>query len=380
MRRHTTVVRLLLPALGVLLLAGCGSRTVSIGFAGPLTGTYSDLGVQGRNGAMLAVEDLADAPCTEGYRFEILPRDDRNSPELAREIGAEFAELGVAAVVGHMTSTASIAALAVSDATGLVYVSPTASSPALSRRADSFFRVQGATDAVAADFGTFAGDTLGLARVHTIRDAANSVYGDPFNHRFIEAYRDTGGMIAEEIAFNTEGSPRWVRISEILGNGSVDGVLVIASARDTARIARIVREVAPRARILSSGWGATEELLSDGGDAVEGVIAGRAVARDNEVPEVRSFEASYRARFGRTPSFAAVQAYDATRVLCRALAEAGSAPRALGEALLGIQNFPGIYGPISFDEFGDVVSSTAILRVRDGRFEPYGSVQAESDD
>lgn len=380
MRTHTTTVRVLVAIFGVLLFAGCGEKTVSIGFAGPLTGTYSDLGVQGRNGATLAVEDLADAPCTEGYRFELLARDDRNSPEVAREVGREFAELGVAAVVGHMTSTASIAALAVSDAAGLVYVSPTASSPALSRRDDSLFRVQGATDAVAANLGTFAGEALGLRRLHTIRDAANSVYADPFNHRFTEAYRATGGSVAEEIVFNAEGRPRWRRISEILATGAVDGVLVIASSRDTARIARILEDAAPGARILSSGWGATEELLSDGGEAVEGIIAGRTVVRDESASGFRSFEETYRARFGRSPSFAAVQAYDATRVLCRALAETRGSPRGLHGALLEIEDFPGIYGPISFDEFGDVVSTTTILEVGNGRFVPYGNGRARAHD
>lgn len=42
-----------------LLAWGCGrDEPILVGYSGPLTGGRADLGVQGRNGATLAVEDI----------------------------------------------------------------------------------------------------------------------------------------------------------------------------------------------------------------------------------------------------------------------------------------------------------------------------------
>ena len=80
------------PALAVLaafVLAatvGCRpSESVRIGFLGDL---ISELGVGGRNGALLAIETLNAEP---GARYELLVENDRNDPNAARAAIASLA-------------------------------------------------------------------------------------------------------------------------------------------------------------------------------------------------------------------------------------------------------------------------------------------------
>ena len=71
---------LLLILVFSLTLSACSDAPVKIGFSGTLKGKYSDLGVQGRNGALLAVEEINDAGGLDGRKLELLVRDDLNTP------------------------------------------------------------------------------------------------------------------------------------------------------------------------------------------------------------------------------------------------------------------------------------------------------------
>ena len=60
-----------------LLLQACSDHAeVVVGFLGPLEGKYSDLGVQGRNGAQLALEEANARGMVPGMTFRLLAEDD----------------------------------------------------------------------------------------------------------------------------------------------------------------------------------------------------------------------------------------------------------------------------------------------------------------
>ncbi|MGM0611741.1 MAG: ABC transporter substrate-binding protein, partial [Thermodesulfobacteriota bacterium] len=61
----------------VFFLFACGERNkILVGFSGPLTGKYSDLGVQGRNGVTLAIEEINAQGGLNGRKLELIPKDD----------------------------------------------------------------------------------------------------------------------------------------------------------------------------------------------------------------------------------------------------------------------------------------------------------------
>ena len=98
------------------------------------------------------------------------------------------------------------------------------------------------------------------------------------------------------------------------------------------------------------------QLGQIGGEAVRGTLYITAVPRVNS----GDFVTDYRALAGRLPGPQAIVAYDATRVLLEALARAieseGSPARdAVVTELNGLENYPGLIGPITFDDNGDLV-------------------------
>src|SRR6056297_2409881 len=84
------------------LLLGCNeSDPIKIGFAGQLTGVYSDLGVQGRNGVQLAVEKLNESGGIDGRMLELMVKNDKNSVKGAIEADTQLIQNGVLAIIGH---------------------------------------------------------------------------------------------------------------------------------------------------------------------------------------------------------------------------------------------------------------------------------------
>lgn len=352
----------------LLLFAGCNRAPLPVGFAGPLTGLYSDLGVAGRNGAQLALEEINAAGGCAGRSLELVARDDRNAEETARRVTRELIEEDVVAIVGHMTSGASVAALPVARQHGTVLLSPTSSTPALSRQKDVFYRVWPSTGAAATALGRYAAEEMDLGTAVTVWDEANEAYARPFNRAFVEGFRGNGGAVGAQLSFSGSAEVDWDGLAQRVVAAQPEGVLLVASARDTARCAQLLAQRGLEAQIFSSGWGTTDEVMSYGGRFVEGMIAARATAETDTGEKAAAFQSRYQERFGRSPSFVAAAAYDAVRILCAALERTGGSPDGLGDAITETEEFPGVHGPITIDEYGDRAATVVIVEASGGSF------------
>lgn len=354
-----------------------GSEPIRIGFVGTLTGTISDLGVQGRNGATLAVEEINEAGGVAGRELRLIARDDRGDPEEARRVDRELIDRGVAAIVGHMTSSMTLAALPVTEAAGTVLFSPTTSTPRLSGKEDLFFRLEPASDLAARALARYARETEGLESVAVLWDPDNKAYAEPYARAFADQLEREGGTVPATYSFATEETSNRKGWTALLGADAPRGVLLIASARDVAILAQPIRSAHPEWTLLSGGWAATSALLDSCGPACRGMVLAGTLTPGGASEVLRAFSRRYRTRFGREPSFAARQAYDTVRVLARALEATGGSADGLPEALTETEDFPGLVGDLSLNRYGDLSYPATILRVEGETFKPVARVTPE---
>src|SRR5690606_25703927 len=127
------------------ILAGCAasgeSDVIRLGLAGPLN---EPPGKGMHQGALLAIEEINARGGVRGRRLDLVVRDDAMNPARAIEVAEEFRDrTDVVAVVGHLSSGASIAASDVYNepGKGLVAISPGATSPEMSTTGEWTFRV-----------------------------------------------------------------------------------------------------------------------------------------------------------------------------------------------------------------------------------------------
>ena len=367
MRKRAVLVVMLLAA-GAFVLTCQRQRPLVLGFAGQLTGTFSDLGVQGRNGATLAVEELNQAGGVAGRKLKLLAVDDGNTPDAALAGDESLLDAGAVAIIGHMTSSQTMAVLPMAESRGALLVSPTTATPALTAKKDSFFRLIPDNSSWAAALAEFALKSRRIERVFVLGDSDNAVYTASFNNAFIRNFREQGGVIGGAAEFSSKARPDWKTLVADAAASGAQAVVLTASARDVAEFAKARALAGVDMLILCPTWPYTREILVAGGESVEGIIFATSYTEENDTPGFKSFQHRYQARFGWEPNFAAAYSYEAVLLLAKALETTGGERKGLEEALVSTGMIQGVIGDFMLDQFGDVSRGTFLVTIEQGRF------------
>jgi branched-chain amino acid transport system substrate-binding protein len=88
-------------------------KVVKIGYAGPLTGELAHLGKDAENGVRVAVDEANDAKVRikgEIIHFVLDSQDHQADPKTAVMVAQRLVDDGIASMVGHVTSGATLPA------------------------------------------------------------------------------------------------------------------------------------------------------------------------------------------------------------------------------------------------------------------------------
>ena len=372
-----TIVRLIIVCLAFTGLAAqltaCSSNEpVRLGFVGVLSGRSADLGIAGRNGAMLAVEERNAAAGIKGRRIELVIKDDEQNPDTARRVVTELINQQVAAIIGPMTSNTAMATVPLVNSSATIMISPTVTTNSLSGKDDNFFRVISADSVYATDNARFQFETLGHRRAAVIYDLSNKAFTESWLSDFRTMFETLGGKTVTAQPFVSGKETGFHETVKGLLAAKPDVVVIIANAVDAALVCQQVRRLDQRVAFSLAGWAATERLLEMGGDAVEGAHLDQYFNRNDTSAKFSAFLQSYRKRFSMEPGFAAITAYDATNVVLDALARKGP-KQTLRECILAAPTYQGLQQSIVFDRYGDSHRNIYVSTIRNGKFEMVGN-------
>lgn len=352
--------------LGVL--AGCSDQTpVKIGFVGGLSGRVADLGISGRNGALLAVDDWNRAGGVNGRPIKLLIRDDHQNPQTARKVVTELIDENVVAIIGHMTSSMSVATVPIVNARRIPMISPTTTTTALDSLDDYFFRVIDSTTRYASKNAAYQFKTLGRKRIATVLDVGNRAYTENWANDFKQTFESLGGTIVHTEEFQSSAQIDLAAIARKLLSYQADAVLIVANSLDAALLCQQIRKLDPKVGLSASEWAATERLVELGGRAVEGILIAQFINREDSSSRYSDFKRAYMESFGREPGFAGMAGYDAANVTLSALAKAGNDD--LKNAILSSATYEGVQGIIHMDAFGDSMRKAYLTTVNGGKFQ-----------
>jgi branched-chain amino acid transport system substrate-binding protein len=360
---------MLLPlALLLLLLPGCQSTSpIVIGFAAEITGRRSELGVDGRDGAQLAVNHINAQGGVAGRPLRLLVYDDQSDPNTARQVDRMIMEQGAVALIGHMTSEMTKAVLEQNNQAGLLTISPTASSSEFSGLDDYFLRVLPDTASMGRALADYIYTHSAVDRVLLVYDLSNLSYTQSLSEAFQRQFSHLGGDADQSISFTSNESDL-KGIAFAIRAAQPQAVVLLTSAFDGALLLQYVRPALPNTRFFGASWSVTNELIAKGGRHVDGVELISVYDPNYASASYQAFLQAYQQQYSRRPSLAASHAYETVLVLAEALQQTDGQAQGLKTAVLEIQNFPGLQGEISFDPYGDVSRPLFMTRVIDGQF------------
>ena len=113
----------------VTLAAGSARAEIKVGIAGPLSGSALPTGEQQEIGALKAIDHLNENGGVLGQEIVVTSVDDACEPNQAEAAARQLVSEGVIFVVGHVCSSASIAASKIYEEAGIIMISPASTNP-----------------------------------------------------------------------------------------------------------------------------------------------------------------------------------------------------------------------------------------------------------
>ncbi len=169
---------------------GCDSKQpVKIGFIAGMSGRVADLGIGGLDAVQMLIERENREGGINGHRIQLIIKDDRHDPDVARQAVTELINEGVSAIIGPMTSQMSMAIMPILNKHRILSVAPTVSTQNLFGIDDYFFRVVPSvrTNAlVSADYQIKSGN---MTRTAAIYDVGNGSYTESWLENFKRVLR-----------------------------------------------------------------------------------------------------------------------------------------------------------------------------------------------
>ncbi len=217
---------------------------------------------------------------------------------------------------------------------------------------------------------------LGVRKAAVVNDGQR--YGVGLQSTFIEAATANGIQIVGSGYVDTKG-PRYRDILASIAKSGPELVFYAGTTdTDPGTLFKDLRStLGPNVKLMGGDGIYEEAFLKAAGAAAEGVYVTFGGAPPNKLTGAGAdWRQAYVDRFDRQPEVYASYAYDATRVVLKAIEAVGSKDRAaIRDAVMSTADFEGLLGTFSFDANGDVTASQMSGRqIRNGRFDDTNAV------
>lgn len=346
---------------------GSGAPPLVLGLSGPFS---QPRGVSMKHAAELAVREVNARGGVRGRQLALRIMDDSGRPEVAIRIAQQLADdPAVVAVIGHLNSSASLAA-------GRIYgearrpvlmISPSASSPDLSGVNPFMFRVCPSDLSHGIQLARYARQTLSAKRIGVIY--LDDDYGRGLRLSFTGEFKRLGGTVSEEdptLSTTTSVEPY---LSHMQQTGGVDAV-VLATDRPGAELA--LREMGRLGVHWTPLGGDALSGIEADGNLAEGVRMSVAYLVDQAGERNSQFVTAYARAFpGERPDHRGAATYDIVHLLADVLGNTTDR-RGIRDRVARIgadlPAYEGVTGKIAFDKNGDVPAKAVVIgTVREGQ-------------
>jgi branched-chain amino acid transport system substrate-binding protein len=360
------VLALLTLLLPVAALAG--KPPIVIGVAGSHSGDLAPYGLPTKEVVELLAADLNARGGLLGRPVKLLLFDDQCKPEIAANVATGMVSQGAQAVIGHICSGATRAALGIYRDAKLIVISPSATNPPLTRSGDypNFFRTIAPDDRQGELAAAFVTGKLGSRKVAVLHDKGD--YGKGFAD-FARAALELGGQ-ARVVLFEgiTPGAMDYSAVIQKVRHAGADAVIYGGYHPEASKLVAQLKKRRVDIPFIGPDGVMGSGFLAIAGVNAEGVYATGPVDV-SKLPLNQQVRAAYLKKHGREPGTFFDQGAAAWQVLVAAIEQAGGTDAAALRKALQQNWVETSVGRIRFDAGGDAEGvGFAVYQVRGGKF------------
>ncbi|NLI20242.1 MAG: ABC transporter substrate-binding protein [Clostridiales bacterium] len=343
------------------ILPAMAEDTIKIGGIACLTGPAAMYGVGVKNGVDLYVSELNAAGGIDGKQVEVLWEDDEASADKAANAYNKLVQNdGVCAILGPVVSSATDAAADLAASDGIPLITASATAYYITTDRPSVFRTCFLDPFQGKVMAAFTAQELKATKV-----AAMYKNGDEYSVGLKDAFVTEAKALGLEVVAEEASADKDVDYKTQLTNIKDSGAeaIFLAYYGDVASL------------ILTQANELGMDVMFTGGDGISNItdsISDKSLltrmyysdhftnSADSEI--VKAYLAGYQAMYGEMPSISfSATAYDAAKVLCGAIAAAGTTEPDAVVAAIKASSTEGVTGTITYDDHNDPIKSAFIL-------------------
>lgn len=370
-------IKEILVVLGAILMVfswGCAEKkeepvakkTIKIPVASPFTGQLASFGEGVKNGALLMAEEVNAAGGINGMKVEIVLEDELCDPKEAATVATKLANNpDVAIVVGHLCSSATLAALPVYRAAELPAISPASTNVDIGKMSPYYFRNVYRDDFQGQFLARYVNEAREYKRVAIFYEVND--YSMGLKNAFMKEAMDRGIRIMGTEAYTsdtTDFKPQLTKFKAM----DLDAIFIPGYAPQGTLIVSQAVGLGIKVGFFGAD-GLDDDLMAKNPDA-EGLFVTTPFLPDKAGPQAASFIEAYRAKYGKDPNWFAANTYDAVGMAVAAIKAVGVDREKVREYLAGLNSadnaYVGVTGKTYFDENGDCLKAAFVKEIRGG--------------
>ncbi|MBE9636100.1 ABC transporter substrate-binding protein [Salipiger mangrovisoli] len=328
----------LLASAALLACATAASAEVKVGLITTLSGGGAGLGIDTRDGFMLAVEEAGRDD------LDVVVEDDQQKPDVAVQIADRMIQSDkVDLLTGIVWSNLAMAVVPAATAQGLFYLSTNAAPAQLAGKGcnPNYFSVSYQNDNLHEAAGAYA---TGADFKKTFILAPNYPAGKDSLNGFKRFFK---GELAGEVYTKLGQTDYAAEIAQIRASGA-DSVFFFLPGGMGISFLKQYADSGVELPLVGPAFSFDQNILQAVGDAALGVKNTSSWNKDLENESNAHFVEAYLAKYDRLPSLYSAQGYDTALLLLSALEKADIADKDAFRAALEEADFSSVRGEFKF--------------------------------
>ena len=329
-------------------------KVIKIGGLFPISGPGSYFGVQDKQGAELAIEQLNKSG-VNGYKFEIRYEDSACSPLPATQAAKRLVEQFKPDVaIGEECSDATLAIMPVMAQAQIPLLNAGSSSIKVTQPGNPWtFRIMPNEVMQGIDIATNAYKRLNARTAVILHENTNAGIGNA--NVFAETFKKLGGKILADIGFGRDVNDFTSIATRVASLGKVDVIPTYTLEGQGLKITQALAQ----AGVVKGGGGQSIQLGTiwlpfgfekKAGKAALGYV--RIVQFDptDQRPVVRDFIQAFKAKYNQDPTHINAHAYDQVMLIADVVKRGGKDAKSIRDGLAATKGFSGVTGSVEFDK------------------------------
>jgi branched-chain amino acid transport system substrate-binding protein len=342
---------------------GAGGDVIKVGMFGPLSGPVATYGQSVKNAVQLAEKEVNAKGGINGKKVKVFYEDDQANPNQAVNAFNKLVDSEkVSAIIGGVTSGATAAVAQKATQKKIPMLTPTATEPTITKVGGEYmFRACYLDSFQGVTMANYAAKELGKKTAAVLYNVGDD-YSKGIAEAFKKEFEANGGKVTEYMSYNKDDKDFNAQLTKIKG-GNPEVLMLPDYYNVVGVIAKQARGLGISAQLLGvDGWDSAD-LSKIGGDAVKGAQFINHYFQGDSAKQVQDFVAAYNKEYNKKPDALAALAYDAAKLMFKAIEDAKSTDGAKIREALAKTSIDGATGKISFNADRNAVKGASILKV-----------------